>query len=85
MRFGQPLRYYWPEALLFLAVALPWLSLFVLGLVWLWQGGHVWVWAIGAATLGLLAVRFADRDHINQYISKCTFLTQGSEYDSRES
>jgi hypothetical protein len=22
---------------------------------------------------------------INQYISKCTFLTQGSEYDSRES
>jgi predicted GTPase len=55
MRFGQPLRYYWPEALLFLAVALPWLSLFVLGLVWLWQGGHVWVWAIGAATLGLFA------------------------------
>jgi uncharacterized protein len=55
MRFGQPLRYYWPEALLFLAVALPWLSLFALGLTWLWQGGHVWVWAIGAATLGLLA------------------------------
>jgi uncharacterized protein len=55
MRFGQPLRYYWPEVLLFLAVALPWLFLFVLGLVWLWQGGHVWVWAIGAATLGLLA------------------------------
>jgi uncharacterized protein len=55
MRFGQPLRYYWPKVLLFLAVALPWLSLFVLGLVWLWQGGHVWVWAIGAATLGLLA------------------------------
>ena len=23
--------------------------------------------------------------HINQYISKCTFLTQGSEYDSRQS
>jgi predicted GTPase len=55
MRFGQPIRYYWPEVLLFMAVALPWLSLFVLGLVWLWQGGHVWVWAIGAATLGLLA------------------------------
>jgi uncharacterized protein len=55
MRFGQPLRYYWPEVLLFLAVALPWLSLFVFGLLWLWQGGHVWVWAIGAATLGLLA------------------------------
>jgi predicted GTPase len=41
--------------LLFLAVALPWLSLLVLGMVWLWQGGHVWVWAIAAATLGLLA------------------------------
>ena len=22
---------------------------------WLWQGGHVWVWAIAAAVLGLLA------------------------------
>ena len=27
MRFGEPLRRYWPEMLLFLAVALPWLSL----------------------------------------------------------
>jgi hypothetical protein len=53
--FGAPLRRYWPEMLLSLAVALPWLSLLVLGLVWLWQGGHVWVWAIGAAILGLLA------------------------------
>jgi hypothetical protein len=42
MRFGRWLRRYWPETLLFLAVALPWLSLFALGLVWLWQGGHVW-------------------------------------------
>ena len=55
MRFGEPLRRYWPEMLLFLAVALPWLSLLVLGMVWLWQGGHVWVWAIAAAVLGLLA------------------------------
>ncbi len=55
MRFGKPLRRYWPEMLLFLAVALPWLSLLALGLVWLWQGGHVWVWAIAAAVLGLLA------------------------------
>jgi uncharacterized protein len=55
MRFGQSLRRYWPEALLFMAVALPWLSLFALGLLWLWQGGHVWVWAIAAAALGLLA------------------------------
>jgi uncharacterized protein len=38
-----------------MAVALPWLSLFALGLIWLWQGGYVWVWAIAAAVLGLLA------------------------------
>jgi uncharacterized protein len=55
MRYGQWLRRYWPETLLFMAVALPWLSLFALGLVWLWEGGHVWVWAIAAAALGLLA------------------------------
>jgi predicted GTPase len=55
MRFGDPLRRYWPETLLFLAVALPWLSLLVLGMLWLWQGGHVWQWAIGAALLALLA------------------------------
>lgn len=55
MRFGGKLRRYWPETLLFLAVALPWLSLLVLGMVWLWQGGHVWAWAIAAAVLGLLA------------------------------
>jgi hypothetical protein len=34
MKFGQWLRRYWPETLLFMAVALPWLSLFALGLVW---------------------------------------------------
>ena len=55
MRFGQWLRSYWPETLLFMAVALPWLSLFALGLVWLWEGGHVWVWPVAAAALGLLA------------------------------
>jgi uncharacterized protein len=55
MRFGQLLRRYWPETLLFMAVALPWLSLFTLGFLWLWQSGHVWVWAIAAAALGLLA------------------------------
>jgi hypothetical protein len=55
MRFGRWLRRYWPETLLFMAVALPWLSLFALGLVWLWQGGRVWVWALAAAALGLLA------------------------------
>ena len=55
MRFRRLLPRYWPEMLLFLAVALPWLSLLALGAVWLWQGGHVRVWAIAAAVLGLLA------------------------------
>lgn len=55
MKFGKSLRRYWPETLLILAVTLPWLSLLALGIVWLWQGGHVWVWAIAAAALGLLA------------------------------
>jgi superfamily II DNA or RNA helicase len=37
-----------------------------------------------------LGLKFTDEPRspaylINQYISKCTFLTQGSEYDSRES
>ena len=55
MRTGTTLRRYWPELVLVLAVALPWLSLLVLGIVWLWQGGHVWIWAIAAAALALLA------------------------------
>src|SRR5262245_21051809 len=46
---------YWREALLVLLVALPWLSLLVLGIVWLWQGGHVWIWALAAAVIGLLS------------------------------
>ncbi len=54
MTFGKTLRRYWPETLLVLAVAVPWLSLLVLGMVWLWQGGHVWAWAIAAAVLGLM-------------------------------
>jgi predicted GTPase len=41
--------------LLFLVVTLPWLSLIVLGSVWLWQGRVVWVWSIAVALLGLLA------------------------------
>ena len=55
MRIGTTLRRYWPELVLVLAVALPWLSLLVLGIVWLWQGGLVWIWAIAAAALALLA------------------------------
>jgi uncharacterized protein len=53
MRFR--LRRYWPEALLSLALALPWLVLLPLGMIWLWQGGYVWMWAIAAALLGLAA------------------------------
>jgi hypothetical protein len=55
MRFGKLLRRYWPEIILFLAAALPWLSLLALGTVWLWQSGHVWIWAIAAGFLGLLS------------------------------
>jgi len=40
--------------LLFLAVAIPWLSLMALGTLWLWQSGLAWVWAAAAAVLGLL-------------------------------
>jgi hypothetical protein len=28
---------------------------FALGLVWRWQGGHVWIWALAAAALGVVA------------------------------
>ena len=55
MNLGALLRRYWQEILLVLLVTLPWLSLLVLGIVWLWQGGHVAIWAITAAALGLLA------------------------------
>jgi hypothetical protein len=55
MRVARWLHRYWPETLLFMAVALPWLSLFALGLAWLWEGGHIFVWAMAAAALGLVA------------------------------
>ena len=56
MTFRKTLRRYWPEALLGLSVALPWLSLLGLGLLWLWQGGHVWAWAILVAVFGLTSI-----------------------------
>jgi predicted GTPase len=56
MTFGSALRRHWREATLAVVLALPWLSLLALGLVWLWQGGHVLVWAAAAALLGLLAL-----------------------------
>ena len=54
MKLLAKLRSYWPETLLAAAVALPWLSLLALGLVWLWQGNHVWQWALAALVLGML-------------------------------
>jgi predicted GTPase len=55
MNLGGTLRRHWPETLLVVAVALPWVTLLVLGMLWLWQTGRVWIWAIVAAVLGLLA------------------------------
>lgn len=55
MRPANRLPPYWGEALLALLIALPWLSLIALGIVWLWQGGHVWIWALAAAAIGLLS------------------------------
>src|SRR5262245_29700094 len=54
MRLGKTLRRRWPEALLVAAVTLPWLVLLGLGTLWLWERGHVWVWAIASAALALL-------------------------------
>ncbi|MBY0335783.1 MAG: 50S ribosome-binding GTPase, partial [Acetobacteraceae bacterium] len=45
---------FWAEALLTLLLALPWLALFALGFVWLWQNGRVLEWALAAAGIGLL-------------------------------
>jgi hypothetical protein len=64
MTLGRTLRRRWPEALLIAAVTLPWLALLALGMLWLWQRGHVWAWAIAAAALAVLAwplARFARR------------------------
>src|SRR3984893_10635986 len=55
MRLGEFTRRYWPEVLLTVTVVVPWLSLRALGIVWLWQGGQVWRWAIATAPLSLLA------------------------------
>ena len=63
MSFGEPLRRYWPEMLLSLAVALPWLSLLALGVLWLWQGGHVWVYASAGSDLKVLLTRAGFSPH----------------------
>lgn len=50
------LRRYWLEVTLATLLALPWLSLFGLGFLWLWQNGRVLEWALAAAALGILGV-----------------------------
>lgn len=55
MKFMARLRRYWPETLLVLTIALPWLALLALGTLWLWEGDRFWWWALGALVLGLLA------------------------------
>ena len=55
MKTSDLFRRYWREMLLSLTLALPWLSLVVLGSVWLWQSGFGWAWSLAAAMLGLLA------------------------------
>src|SRR6516165_10707651 len=41
MTLVRSLRRHWQEAALTLVLALPWMALLMLGIVWLWQGGHV--------------------------------------------
>lgn len=50
------LRRYWLEVTLASLLALPWLSLFALGLLWLWQNGRVLEWALASAMLAILGV-----------------------------
>ncbi len=47
------LRRFWPEALLAVLLALPWLALLVLGAMWLWDNGRVLEWALASAALVL--------------------------------
>ncbi|MBS7810390.1 GTPase family protein [Roseococcus pinisoli] len=47
-------RRHWLELLLTVLLAVPWLSLFGLGLLWLWQNHRVFEWAVAAAALGLV-------------------------------
>jgi uncharacterized protein len=49
------MRRHWRETLLLVALGLPWLCLFVLGVLWLWQERYLWIWAAAAAVLGLIA------------------------------
>jgi predicted GTPase len=49
-------RRYWREGLLAFLYSLPWLSLGVLGVLWLFQEGHLLAWAIALTVAALLAL-----------------------------
>jgi predicted GTPase len=55
MRPGTWLRRNWREATLVAIIVIPWLSLLLLGLLWLWQQGHAIIWLLAAFALGLTA------------------------------
>jgi hypothetical protein len=50
------LRRFWPETLLAVLLALPWVALFALGFAWLWDKGRVLEWALASAALLLLGL-----------------------------
>lgn len=50
------LRRFWPETLLAVLLALPWMALFALGFLWLWDQGRVLEWALASAALLLLGL-----------------------------
>ena len=94
MSIGRILRRHWPEALLVLAVALPWLTLLALGTLWLWQSGLVWAWAIATAVLSAmawgvhwLARRWANRktvpDSLRDSAQDCSTLERAA-WNTRE-
>jgi uncharacterized protein len=89
-RFADRLGRHWREALLVLLVALPWLSLLVLGVAWLWQGGHVWVWAVAVAAIGLLswplwwAIRRRSNEEARRALSDLAEPSRGWNVTERE-
>jgi small GTP-binding protein len=55
MKLPPWLRLYWRELFLAFVITIPWFSLVILGIVWLWQARQLLPWAGGAAVLGLIA------------------------------
>ena len=55
------LRRFWAELLLGLLLALPWLALFALGFLWLWDNGRVLEFALASALLLLAGLPLGAR------------------------